>query len=113
MSKRIRAGDKVYITAGNDKGKIGKVLHKADEKVLVEGINIRTKHQKPQGQNKQGQILKVEAPIHVSNVKLCVNESKACKVKLVKTSRKEKELVYELDGKQKVYRKLLKPAKIK
>ena len=111
MSKRIRSGDKVYVLTGNDRGKVGLVLHKQDQKILVEGINIRTKHMKPQGQNKQGQIVKEERPIHISNVKLCVEEDHACKVKLEKTGREEKELVYESKGKKKIYRKILKPAK--
>lgn len=110
MSKHIRSGDTVYILAGNDKGKTGKVLHKSDKRILVEGINIRTRHMKPQAQNKQGQIVKEEAPIHISNVKLCVNPDKAVKVHLSKSS-KEKELTYKDSGKSKVYRKILKPAK--
>lgn len=113
MSKKIRAGDKVYIVAGNDKGKIGTVLHKTDTRILVEGINIRTKHLKPQGQNKQGEIVKKELPIHVSNVRLCVDEKKPTKVKLTVNEKKGKELVYEQSGKQKVYRNILKPAKTK
>lgn len=113
MSKKIRAGDKVYILTGNDRGKTGVVLHKTKEMILVEGINIRTKHQKPQAQNKQGQILKVERPLHISNVKLCIDEKKAVKFSLEKSGRKEKQIVYEADGKKKVYRKILNPAKTK
>lgn len=113
MSKRIRAGDKVYITCGNDKGKVGVVLTKQKEQILVEGINVRTKHMKPSGQNKQGQIVKIEKPIHISNVKLCVNEEKAVKVSLEKSNTKEKQLVYKDGGKSKVYRQILKPAKVK
>lgn len=113
MNKRIRSGDKVYVTAGNDKGKIGTVLHKTTTTILVEGINVRTKHMKPGGQNKQGQIVKIEKPINISNVKLCVDTEQAAKVHLVKKSRTEKELVYKLKGKSSVYRKILKPAKTK
>lgn len=113
MSKRIRSGDKVYVTSGNDRGKVGVVLYKKDDRILVEGINVRTKHMKPSGQNKQGEITKVEKPIHISNVKLCVSEEKAHKVHLEKAGAKEKELVYTDGSKKKVYRKILKPAKTK
>lgn len=113
MSKKIRSGDKVYILAGNDKGKIGQVLHVKNEKILVEGVNVKTKHQKPQAQNKQGQIIKQEAAIHISNVKLCVDEKKAVKVKLKNSGKKDKELVYKDGDKTKTYRKVLKPAKTK
>ena len=68
---KVKVGDKVRILAGKDRGKEGKVivtLRKKD-KVVVEGINIITKHMKP-SQGNDGGIIKVEAPIHVSNVKV-------------------------------------------
>ncbi len=59
------------VVAGKDKGKRGKVLRVvSDEKLLVEGANIITKHIKPSQQNPQGGRVKKEAPIHVSNVAL-------------------------------------------
>lgn len=70
MSKiRIKRGDKVQIIAGKDKGKQGKVLHVDREKdrVVVEGVNMVSKHQKPRGAD-QGGIIKKEAAIHASNV---------------------------------------------
>ncbi len=111
MSKKIRSGDTVCVIAGNDKGKTGTVLHKSTRLILVEGINIKTKHMKPQGQNKQGQIVKIEKPIDISNVMLCVEGDKPLKVKLNKADQKDKELVYESKGKSVVYRQILKPAK--
>lgn len=111
MSKRIRSGDTVYITTGDDRGKTGKVLHKKEDRILVEGINICTKHKKPSGKDKHGEILKIEKPIHISNVRLCVQEDKPVKVTLAKAHKKEKELVYEVNGKSQVYRPILKPAK--
>ena len=68
---KVKVGDKVRILAGKDRGKEGKVivtLRKKD-KVVVEGINIIKKHMKPT-QNSEGGIVSVEAPIHVSNVKV-------------------------------------------
>ena len=67
---RIKSGDTVVVIAGKDKGKKGKVLeaYPSKEKVLVEGVNIATKSQKPNKINPQGVIIKKEMPIHVSNV---------------------------------------------
>ena len=66
----FKVGDKVVVIAGKDKGKEGKIINtlKNDNKVVVEGINMVTKHVKPSAQNENGGIIKVEAPIHVSNV---------------------------------------------
>ena len=69
---KIKKDDKVVVLAGKDKGKQGKVLV-ADPKggkVTVEGVNVATKHQKPQGQNREGGIIKIETPIYVSKVQL-------------------------------------------
>ena len=69
---KVRVGDKVRILAGKDRGKEGKVILtlKKKDKVVVEGINIVKKHIKPNQMNETGGILSVEAPIHVSNVKV-------------------------------------------
>lgn len=69
---KVRVGDKVSILAGKDRGKEGKVILtlKKKDKVVVEGINIVKKHMKPNAMNETGGILSVEAPIHVSNVKV-------------------------------------------
>ena len=66
----IKKGDTVIVTAGKDKGKTGKVLHAIPKanRVLVEGVNMVTKHQKPNAKVQQGGIIHQEAPIHVSNV---------------------------------------------
>jgi len=65
---KIKSGDMVTVIAGNDKGKTGQVLRvlRSEGKVVVEGINIRAKHVK--GEN--GGIIRSEAPIDASNVKL-------------------------------------------
>ena len=66
----IKSGDKVVVISGKDKGKQGVVLaaYPAKERVIVEGVNIVTKHSKPSQLNPQGGISKQEAAIHVSNV---------------------------------------------
>ena len=68
----IRKDDKVIVLSGKDKGKTGKVIV-ADPKafkVIVEGVNVATKHQKPKKQGQDGGIIKVETPIYVSKVQL-------------------------------------------
>jgi large subunit ribosomal protein L24 len=67
---KIRKGDRVVVLAGKDKGKVGQVIAAlpADDKVVVEGVNIARKHQKPTQRNQQGGIIDKTMPIHVSNV---------------------------------------------
>jgi large subunit ribosomal protein L24 len=71
MSKlHIKKGDTVYVNAGEDKGKTGRVLSVLvkNSRAVVEGINIVSKHTKPNAKAPQGGIVKVEAPIHISNL---------------------------------------------
>lgn len=65
----FKTGDKVVVITGKDKGKEGTITKtlRAENKVIVEGVNIVKKHVKPQG-NQPGSIVEVEAPIHASNV---------------------------------------------
>jgi len=65
----IKKGDTVYVNAGEDKGKTGKVTKVLVDKqrAVVEGINMVSKSQKPSAKNPQGGIVKMEAPIHISN----------------------------------------------
>ncbi len=66
----IKKGDVVFVNAGDDKGKQGKVLEvlPSEERAIVEGINMVTKHTKPNAKNPQGGIVKQEAAIHISNL---------------------------------------------
>jgi large subunit ribosomal protein L24 len=68
----IRKGDTVKVIAGDSKGQQGKVLsvNKATNRVVVEGLNMVSKHTKPNATNTEGGIIKKEAPIHISNVML-------------------------------------------
>ena len=68
----IKKGDTVYVNAGNDKGKTGKVLEvvRSKDRAIVEGINMVSKHTKPNAINPQGGIVKQEAGIHISNLQL-------------------------------------------
>ena len=78
---KIKKGDTVKVIAGKDKGKEGKVLavNKKDNTVLVENVNMITKHTKPSVANQQGGIVNKEAPIHASNV-MYVYKGKATRV---------------------------------
>ncbi|WP_456395720.1 50S ribosomal protein L24 [Desulfurobacterium sp.] len=69
---KIKAGDKVVVIAGKDKGKVGKVLKvlPEEERVIVEGVRIVKKHLKPSQKYPEGGIIEREAPIHISNVML-------------------------------------------
>ena len=66
----IKKGDIVYINAGKDKGKTGRVLmvDTAKERAVVEGYNFMVKRSKPSAKNPQGGMIKVEAGIHISNL---------------------------------------------
>lgn len=86
---KIKVNDQVKILAGKDRGKTGKVIKtlKKKDKVVVEGINIVKKHEKPSNANNNvGSIVEMAAPIHVSNVKK-IEETKEAKTK--KASKKE------------------------
>ena len=72
---KIRKGDNVVVLAGKDKGKQGtvsRVLPKTNQ-VIVDGINVAKKHQKPQGANQQGGIIDRDMPVDASNVALVVD----------------------------------------
>jgi len=66
----IKKGDVVFVNAGDDRGKQGKVLEvlPSEERAIVENINMVTKHTKPNAKNPQGGIVKQEAAIHISNL---------------------------------------------
>ena len=89
----IKKGDTVFVNAGNDKGKTGKVLAVFPEKdrAIVEGINMVSKHTKPNSKNPQGGIVKQEGSIHVSNLQL-IDPADGKPVKVT----------YKMDGDKKV-----------
>ena len=90
---KVKVGDTVKIIAGADKGKEGKVIRtiKSEQRVVVEGVHIVKKHSKPRMTNESGSIIEIEAPIHVSNVKVITEaEAKEIKKEAKKASKKEK-----------------------
>ncbi|MEC3878074.1 50S ribosomal protein L24 [Parapedobacter sp. 10938] len=95
---KIRTGDLVKVISGNSKGTQGKVLQilKADNRAIVEGVNIIKKHTKPNAANPNGGIIEMEAAIHISN--LAVIDPKSGKPTRVGRQ------VKEVDGKKKIVR---------
>ena len=85
MKWNNKKNDTVVLLAGDDKGKKGRVTEVIREKnrVIVEGVNVKTKHTKPSTQNPQGGIVKTEGGVHISNVAL-VSDGAATRI-----SRKE------------------------
>jgi len=71
MGQRIRRGDTVVVISGKEKGKRGEVerVIPAKSRVVVSGVNVRTRHARPSQQNQEG-LYTFDAPIHVSNVML-------------------------------------------
>ena len=73
MSKlHIKKGDTVYVNAGEDRGKEGRVLSVlvSKQRAIVEGVNMVSKSTKPNAKHPQGGIIKMEAPVHISNLSL-------------------------------------------
>jgi len=74
----VKKGDTVQVISGSEKGKVGEILQTFPKlsKVIVKGVNIKTKHVKPQQDGESGQITTFEAPIHSSNVMVYSNKQK-------------------------------------
>ncbi len=74
----VKKGDNVQVISGRDKGKVGEILQTLPKlsKVVVKGVNIKTKHVKPKQEGESGQIATFEAPIHSSNVMLYSTKEK-------------------------------------
>ena len=109
--KWIKKGDKVLVISGNDRGKVGEVIAKKEARILVQGVNVRKRHMKAQREGQKSEIIRMEKPIHLSNVALCTAEGKKLKLKVRLTQEGSKDLVYYDKGKEICYRTLRKPVK--
>jgi large subunit ribosomal protein L24 len=100
----IRKGDTVMVIAGDSRSQQGKVLRvdTAKEKAIVEGVNLVSKHTKPNAKSPQGGIVKKEAPVHLSNLMVVDNSGKPTRIgrrldpkteKLVRYSKKSGEVI--------------------
>ena len=84
---RLKIGDNVKVISGSDKGQFGKITMVSKGAVIVEGINIKTKHIKPATREKSGELVQQEAPINISNVMLCDSDNVASRFRVVKTGK--------------------------
>ncbi len=101
---KLKVGDKVVVIAGKDKGKEGKIITtlKLDNKVVVEGVNIVKKHQKPSGKDQAGGIISKEAPLHASNVMIIDPKTKK-RTRIAHTTDKDnKKIRISVKSKEKV-----------
>jgi large subunit ribosomal protein L24 len=100
----IKKGDTVMIIAGDSRGQQGKVLkvHTDTNKAIVEGVNLVSKHTKPNAKSPQGGIIKKEAPVHISNLMVIDSTGKPTRIgrrtdpkkeKLVRYSKKSGEVI--------------------
>ncbi len=101
MARHVRKGDTVIVTAGSSKGRQGKILRVLtdDEKVVVEGVNVKTRHMKPSQANPQGGVIHKEMPIHISNVSP-VADGKPTRVRFVTKDNGSKIRVAARNGEQ-------------
>lgn len=108
MSKWIRKGDRVLVIAGNDRGKAGEVLSRSEDRVLIQGINVRKKHLKRTQQTQGGRIVEMEVPIHISNVCLCDKDGKRLKLLVKHEKTGQRDLVHKKGAKGTVHRSVKK-----
>lgn len=111
---KIKVGDNVRVITGTNKGKEGKVLKifRKEGRVIIDGVNIVKKHVKPSRTNETGGILEVEAPIHISNVKVLTKEvKKEEKVKSKENKKESKKEVKEVKTKKASSKKETKESK--
>ncbi len=110
----MKVGDNVRVITGTNKGKEGKVLKifRKEGRVTIDGVNVVKKHVKPNRTNESGGILEVEAPIHISNVKVLTKEvKKEEKVKAKEVKTKVKKEVKEVKAKKASTKKESKESK--
>lgn len=110
MSKWIRKGDKVLVISGNEKGRSGKVLARRGQRVVVEALNMRSKHVKKSQTYPQGAILRIEGPMHISNVALCNQDGARVKVNVRQTDGGGRDLIYR-SGQEEILLRTLRKGK--
>jgi len=101
---KLKKGDIVIVNSGENKGKQGRVLEiiKSKERIVVEDVNIISKHSKPSTEKPQGGIIKKEAPIHISNVMLiCPEKGVATRIG-IKLTEEGKKVRYSKKSKNKI-----------
>ncbi|MEG0794183.1 MAG: 50S ribosomal protein L24 [Bacilli bacterium] len=109
---KVKVGDTVKIITGKDKGKSGKVIKtmKLKNKVVIDGLNLIKKHSKPNNTNDKGGIFEIEAPIHVSNVKV-ITESEVKEIKKAEKAKPVKVKEEKVEAKEVVTKSEKAPVK--
>ena len=110
MSKWIRKGDRVLVISGNEKGKTGEVLARKEDRVLIQGVNLRKKHLRKTQESQGGRIVEMEVPLHVSNVALCTKDGEKIKLRVRISKDGARELVFKKGDADVLYRSVRKPA---
>ncbi|MEX1012779.1 MAG: 50S ribosomal protein L24 [Waddliaceae bacterium] len=108
QNKFIRQGDRVIVLSGNDKGKVGTVLSRTMDRVIIQGINMRKKAMRPSQENQQGGVIEIERPIHISNIMLCSKDDTPRKMKVTFDDAGNRSLSYKDDGKYVTFRTIKK-----
>jgi len=108
-TKKIRKGDNVLVVAGESKGKAGVVLSRMGEKAIVQGVNIRKKHLK-RTQQTPGRIVEIERPVHISNLRICIENDAPVKLKVRTNKDGDRQFIYQNNGQEVVYRSVKKPS---
>lgn len=108
-TKKIRKGDRVVAISGNNRGLMGIVQSCKKDRVIVQGLNVRKKHVKKSQEAPKGRIVEIERPIHVSNLKVCVEGDTSAKLKVRKNEQGDREFVYKQGDQETVYRSVKKP----
>ena len=98
----------MLVIAGNDRGKVGEVMGRKNDRILVQGVNVRKKHLKSRDQNRKSEVIDMELPIHISNVALCGADKRKLKLFVRGGKDSDKTLAGVIDGKETCYRTLRK-----
>lgn len=109
QSKKMRKGDLVIAIAGNSKGQKGVVQSLNGDRVVVQGLNMRKKHVKKSEDAPKGRIIDIELPIHISNLKVCVDENTVAKLRVRTNEQGERHFVYKKGDNEIIYRSVKKP----
>ena len=106
MSKWLKKDDKVVVITGNDKGRVGKVMSRLKDRVIVQGVNVRKKHMKKRSEETRSEIVEIERPLHISNVSACNEAEKPVRLKARTNKEGKKEIYFLEEGKEVLYRQL-------
>lgn len=107
QAKHIREGMEVIARKGNDKGRVGTVLSRDETHAVVQGLNVRKKHQKRRSETQPGGIINIEMPIHLANLAAVSEDEKAVRVR-TRGSGENKAYVYGPASDEKVLRNVKK-----